>query len=55
VIVRLAPAPAFPKTRVEDGLGLLGRKRRRRLSDEETRRAIGRMLKARDEASWCES
>jgi len=49
--IRLAPAPAFPKTRVEDGLGLLARKGRRRLGDEDTRRAIGRMLKERDEAS----
>jgi len=49
--IRLAPAPAFPKTRVEDGLGMLAKKGRRRLSDEETRGAVGAMLKARDEAS----
>jgi AbrB family looped-hinge helix DNA binding protein len=49
--IRLAPAPAFPKTRVEDGLGMLARKGRRRLSDEETRRAVGVMLKGHDEAS----
>lgn len=49
--IRLAPAPAFPRTRVEDGLGMLARKGRRRLGDEATRRAVGAMLKARDEAS----
>jgi len=49
--IRLAPAPAFPKTRVEDGLGMLARKGRRQLSDEETRRAVGVMLKRHDEAS----
>jgi AbrB family looped-hinge helix DNA binding protein len=49
--IRLAPAPAFPKTRVEDGLGMLARKGRRRLGDEETRRAVGAMLEERDEVS----
>lgn len=49
--IRLTPTPVFPKTKVEDGLGMLARKGRRRLGDEETRRAIGRMLKERDEAT----
>jgi AbrB family looped-hinge helix DNA binding protein len=49
--IRLAPAPSFPRTRVEDGFGMLARKGRRRLSDDETRRAIGEFLKARDEAT----
>jgi len=49
--IRLAPAPTYPKTKVEDGLGMLARKGRRRLGNEETRRAIGSMLKDRDEAT----
>jgi AbrB family looped-hinge helix DNA binding protein len=49
--IRLTPAPVFPKTKVEDGLGMLARKGRRRLSDDKTRRAIGGMLKERDEAT----
>lgn len=49
--IRLTPAPVFPKTKVGDGLGMLARKGGRRLSDEETRRAIGGMLKERDAAT----
>lgn len=49
--IRLAPAPVFPKTRVEDGMGMLARKGRRKLSNEATRQAIGAMLKRSDEAS----
>src|SRR3970040_604434 len=48
--IRLTPAPVFPKTKVEDGLGMLARKGRRRLSDDETRRAIGGMPRGRDGA-----
>ncbi|MBI2317921.1 MAG: AbrB/MazE/SpoVT family DNA-binding domain-containing protein [Betaproteobacteria bacterium] len=49
--IRLTPAPVFPRTKVAEGLGMLDRKGRRRLTSEETRRAIGRMLKERDEAT----
>ena len=49
--IRLTPAPVFPKTKVGDGFGMLARKGGRRLSDEETRRAIGGMLKERDAAT----
>lgn len=49
--IRLAPAAAFPKTRVVDGLGMLARKGRRRLGEQQTRRAIGALLKERDEAT----
>ena len=49
--IRLTPVPVFPKTKVGDGLGMLARKGGRRLSDEETRRAIGGVLKKRDAAT----
>ena len=49
--IRLTPAPVFPRAKVADGRGMLARKGGKRLSDEETRRAIGRMLKERDEAT----
>ena len=49
--IRLTPAPVFPKTKVADGLGMLARKGGRRLSDEETRRAIGGVLKEQDAAT----
>ena len=49
--IRLTPAPVFPRTKVENGLGMLAKKGRRRLSDDDTRRAIGGMLKERDEAT----
>jgi AbrB family looped-hinge helix DNA binding protein len=49
--IRLAPAPHFRRTRVEDGLGMLARRGRRRLRDEETERRIGELLKARDHAT----
>jgi len=49
--IRLTPAPVFPKTKVGDGLGMLARKGGRGLSEEETRRAIGGMLKERDAAT----
>jgi len=49
--IRLTPAPVYPKTKVGDGLGMLARKGRGRLSDDETMRAIGGMLKERDEAT----
>jgi AbrB family looped-hinge helix DNA binding protein len=49
--IRLTPAPVFPKTKVGDGLGMLARKSGRRLSDDETRRAIGGVLKERDAAT----
>lgn len=49
--IRLKPLPVFAETRVEDGMGLLARKGRKRLSDEATDLAIGDMLKEADEAS----
>ncbi len=49
--LRLTPAPLFPPTRVEDGVGLLARKGRKKLSEEETRQRIGKMLKAHDDAT----
>ncbi len=49
--IRLTPAPTLPRTKVADGLGMLARKGGKRLSEEETTRAIGRMLKERDKAT----
>ena len=49
--IRLLPVPVFPRTRVEDGAGALAQAGRRRLSDEETDRAIGEMLREGDGAS----
>jgi AbrB family looped-hinge helix DNA binding protein len=49
--IRLVRAQAFPKTRVEQGLGILQRKGRSRLRDADLEGKIGQMLKASDRAS----
>lgn len=49
--IRLKPLPVFAATRVEEGMGLLAKNGRKRLSDGETGLAIGAMLKEADEAS----
>ena len=49
--IRLKPIPVFPVTRAEEGMGILARKERKPLSDEETEFAIGEMLKAADKAT----
>ncbi len=49
--IRLRPVPTFPRTRVDDVAGVLAKPGRKRLSDEETERAIGQMLSEADEAA----
>ena len=44
------PARVFPKVRVEQGLGILQKKGHKPLSEAETGRKIGKMLKASDKA-----
>ena len=46
--IRLRPAPALNPTRVIDGLGLLARKGRKKMSEEDTKNAIGAVLAKRD-------
>ena len=49
--IRLTPLPMFPVTSVDDAAGLLARRGAKK-SDEQTARAkIGKILKARDEAT----
>lgn len=49
--IRLKPIPAFPASNAEEGMGILSRKQRKPLSDEETGFAIGEMLKEADQAT----
>ena len=49
--IRLVPAPVFPRIRVEQGLGILQKKGHKPLSEVETGRKIGKMLKASDKAT----
>lgn len=49
--IRLRPVTAYARTTVEDGLGLLKRGGRKRLSDDETRVSIMAMLAKRDAAT----
>ena len=49
--VLLSPLPPLPATRVRDGLGLLARKGRRRLTREETERRIGELVLREDRGS----
>jgi len=49
--IRLKPIPAFPASNAEEGMGILARKGRKPLSDEETGFAIGEMLKEADKAT----
>lgn len=49
--LRLAPVPPFRKTSVKSTAGILHRPARKHLSDAETRRAIGRMIEARNKAT----
>lgn len=49
--IRLKPIPAFPARNAEEGMGILARKGRKPLSDEETGFAIGEMLKEADKAT----
>ena len=46
--IRLRPAPALHPTRVIDGLGLLARKGRKKMSEEDTKNAIRSLLAKRD-------
>lgn len=46
--IRLRPAPSVSSTRAVDGLGLLARKGRKRMREDETRAAIGALLGKRD-------
>ena len=47
----LTPAQRIKPTKVADGLGMLAKSSRKRLSDAEVKRRIGAMLKVRDEAT----
>ena len=49
--LRLTPAPAFPKTLVRDAAGILRRAGRKPLAADATKRAIGKMIGARDKAT----
>lgn len=49
--IRLVPAPVYPRIRVEQGLGILHKKNRARVTDAEINRKIGQMLKASDKAT----
>jgi len=49
--VLLSPLPPLPATTVQDGLGLLAKKGRRRLSQEETERRIGELVLREDRGS----
>jgi AbrB family looped-hinge helix DNA binding protein len=46
--IRLRPAPSVKPTKAIDGLGLLARKGRKRMREDETRAAIGALLAKRD-------
>jgi AbrB family looped-hinge helix DNA binding protein len=47
----LTPAKRIKPTKVADGLGMLAKPQRKKLSDAEVKRRIGAMLKVRDEAT----
>ena len=47
----LTPAQRIKPTKVADGLGMLAKPDRKKLSDAEVKRRIGAMLKIRDEAT----
>jgi len=47
----LAPARRTKPTKVADGLGMLAKPGRKKLSDAEVKRRIGAMLKHRDDAA----
>ncbi|MFM9970057.1 MAG: AbrB/MazE/SpoVT family DNA-binding domain-containing protein [Burkholderiales bacterium] len=46
--LKLTPAIQIKPTKVEDGLGLLAKPGRKKLSEAEVKRRIGTMLNARD-------
>ncbi len=50
-VLRLTPAPAVPKTSIEDAAGILHRPGRRYLGAERTRRAVGKLVGASDRAT----
>ncbi len=47
----LRPAQQIKPTKVADGLGMLAKRGRKKLSDGEVKRRIGAMLKNQDEAT----
>ena len=49
--LRLTPAPALKRTSIKDAAGILHRPGRRYLGEEKTKRAIGRMIAARDKTT----
>ena len=49
--LRLTLAPAVRKTSIEDAAGILYRPGRRYLGEEQTRRALGELIGARDKAT----
>ena len=49
--IRLTPLPMFPRTTVANAAGLLARRGRNGLSEEQSRASISKTLKARDAAT----
>ena len=49
--IRLVPAPHFPRTDVEGGLGILHRRGRKRLPEEETQAKIRDLVSKKDRAT----
>lgn len=49
--LRLTPAPAVRQTSIEDAAGILHRPGRKHLGEEQTRRALGELIGARDRAT----
>lgn len=49
--IRLKPLPLFPPTTVAQGARLLEKPKRRRMPEEETQQAIGRLIRDADKAS----
>jgi AbrB family looped-hinge helix DNA binding protein len=48
--LRLTPAPTYEKTSIKAAAGILQRPGRKYLGEEETKRAIGRMIGSKDKA-----
>lgn len=49
--LRLAPVPSIRKSSIKSAAGILYRPGRKYLGDAKTKRAIGRMMEARDKAT----
>ena len=49
--LRLTPAPSLKKTSIKAAAGILHRRSRKYLDEDATRKAIGRMIRARNKAT----